>query len=273
MNQTQKNKSVPGNLSQTFTIAKYELLTYWRSKRFFLLLFIVAMMGTGGTLVVFYLDVALSLPNAAVFLKWWLDNSIWIVTALPAAFLGGDAISSEFQNKTAYSMIGNPVNRSTIYLGKWLATFVASLVLLATFEAITMGNGLYYFGNIPVEFWLSFLFSGLYLAASLGVAFVFSSVFKTSALPVLLSGATLLLGFDIVRNIILAMNMEPWFVLSYAQNVITKIFIVPYPENIVATEKLITYTPTIPQSILVMVAYTTASLLIGYLIFKNRDIT
>jgi ABC-2 type transport system permease protein len=233
----------------------------------------IAMMGMGGTLVVAYLDVALSFPTASVFLKWWLDLSIWIIIVLPAAFLGGDAISSELQNKTAYSMIGNPVTRSTIYLGKWLATFVASLVLLVTFETITMGNGLYHFGNVPTEFWLSFLFSGLYLAASLGVAFLFSSVFKTSALPVLLSGATLLLGFDILRTILLVMNIEPWFVLSYAQNVITKIFIVPYPENIVTTESLITYTPAIPQSLLVMTVYTVASLLIGYLIFKNRDIT
>jgi ABC-2 type transport system permease protein len=40
---------------------------------------------------------------------------------LSGIFFGGDALFGEFQNKTGYFTIPNPVRRSSIYVGKWIA--------------------------------------------------------------------------------------------------------------------------------------------------------
>jgi ABC-2 type transport system permease protein len=270
---SRRKTSVPSNLSQTLTLAKYELKNYWKSRRFLLLGLVVLLIGVVGTLGVFFLDVASIFSSAGPFLNLWLDTSIWMVIVLPAALLGGDAVSSEFQNKTAYSLVGNPVLRSSIYVGKWIAAFAVSLVLLGLFELVTLGNCLFYFGSVPGEFWLSFLFSALYLATALSIAFLFSSLFKKSAFPVILTGALMLIGFNIISGIVSASDIEPWFVLSYAEKVITQIFTVPYPEHITTVGNVTTYTATIPQSITIMAIYAVVSLAIGYFAFKNTDIT
>jgi ABC-2 type transport system permease protein len=273
MEQKSENKSsVPNSLSQALTVAKYELLNYRRSRRFLFLGLIVLLIGVVATVSVVYLNPTSLLSSPLMFFRLWLDNSVWLVIILPAALLGGDAISSEFQNKTAYSMIGNPILRSSIYVGKWIAAFVASLVLLVFFEIITLGNGLCYFGNVPAEFWLSFLFSVMYLATAVSVAFLFSSLFKNSAFPVLLSGAALLLGFNVIAGVLSAMDVEPWFILSYAEQVITNIFIVPYPEHMTVAGNSVAYAVTIPQSLAIMAAYAAISLIISCLVFKKRDI-
>jgi len=273
MKQKSENKfRVPNNLSQALTVTKYELLNYRRSKRFLFLSLIMLLIGVVSTVAVVYLNPTSMLSSPLTFFRLWLDNSVWLVIVLPAALLGGDAISSEFQNKTAYSMIGNPILRSSIYIGKWIAAFVASLVLFVFFEAITLGNGLYYFGSVPTEFWLSFLLSVIYLATAVSVAFLFSSFFKTSSFPVLLSGVSLLLGFNVIAGVLSAMDVEPWFILSYAEQVITNVFMVPYPEHITVTGNSVAYTVTRPQSLAIMAAYTAISLIISCLIFKRRDI-
>jgi ABC-2 type transport system permease protein len=273
MLKNRRKAKVPSNLSQTLTVAKYELRNYWKSRRFLLLGLVVLLIGAVGTLGVFFLDVASIFSSAAPFLNLWLDTSIWLVIVLPAALLGGDAVSSEFQNKTAYSMVGNPVLRSSIYVGKWIAAFAVSLVLLGLFELVTLGNGLFYYGSIPAEFWLSFLFSALYLATALSIAFLFSSFFKKSAFPVILTGALMLIGLNVIGGVVSAADIEPWFVLSYAEKVITKIFTVPYPEHITTIGNVVTYTATIPQSIAIMAVYAAVSLAVGYFAFKNTDIT
>jgi ABC-2 type transport system permease protein len=97
-----------------------------------------------------------------------------------------DAISGEFQNKTRYFRIPNPIRRSSIYGGKWLGAFIASTVILAVFTAITLGNGFYYFGaNVPVQFFQSVLFTWIYMISVLGFPFLFSAVFKSSAISIL----------------------------------------------------------------------------------------
>ena len=64
---------------------------------------------------------------------------------LSTAFFGGDAISGEFQNRTGYFLVPNPIRRSAIYVGKWLAALMASTIILGVFALIMIGNGLYYF--------------------------------------------------------------------------------------------------------------------------------
>src|SRR5206468_9779045 len=170
---------LPSSVSQVGTVTKYELVNYFRSRRFFVLLIIGVIISALLTVLVGYYRPADFMSSSLKFYYNWFNGSITFVIILSGIFYGGDAISGEFQNKTGYFLVANPLRRSSIYIGKWLGALTASIVMLGVFAAITIGNGIYYFGlNIPNQLWESLLFAVLYLIAVLGFTFFFSSLFK-----------------------------------------------------------------------------------------------
>src|SRR5207244_11493051 len=122
-----------------------------------------------------------------------------------------------FQNKTGYFLVANPLRRSSIYIGKWLGALTASLMVLAIYAAITLGNGLYYFGaNVPYQFAESLRFSILYLIAVLGFTFFFSSLFKSSSMSILVTAILFLFAFSLIQLILSGLaQIEPWFIITY----------------------------------------------------------
>ena len=224
---TQEEISTPSNISHIAIITRYELLNHIRSRRFLLLLTVILAAGIGSTVFIAYIHPALMLSSPISFYGGWIGFTIAYIIILPAIFFGSDAISSEFQNKTAYSMIGNPILRSSMYIGKLVATFVASLCMLSIFELITLGNGLYYFGfSVPIQFWESFALAVLMIATSLGIAFLLSTLFKNAAISVLFSAATLLFGFSLLERLLERLQAgETWYILSYAGTIRRKCFL------------------------------------------------
>src|SRR5947208_10496512 len=169
-----KKRVLPSSVSQVGTITKYELVNYFRSRRFFVLLIIGLIISALLTILVAYYRPPSFLSSALNFYSSWWAGSITFVIILSGIFYGGDAISGEFQNKTGYFLVANPLRRSSIYIGKWLGALTASIVMLAVFTVIAIGNGVYYFGlNIPYQLWVSVLFGLLYLIAVLGFTFFF----------------------------------------------------------------------------------------------------
>jgi len=155
-----KRRVLPSSVSQVGTITKYELVNYFRSRRFFVLLIIGVIIGALLTALVGYYRPSGFLSSPLDFYSNWWAGSITFVIILSGIFYGGDAISGEFQNKTGYFLVANPLRRSSIYIGKWLGALIASVIMLLVFTAITVGNGIYYFGlNIPYQLWESLLFS------------------------------------------------------------------------------------------------------------------
>src|SRR5438445_8348205 len=224
--------SLPTSIAQVGTITKYELLNYFRSRRFFCLLIMGIVISAIFTAVVGYYGIAyLNLTSALGFYSFWWGNSITLVVILSGIFFGGDAISGEFQNKTGYFLVGNPLRRSSIYIGKWLGALTASLIVFATYAAITVGNGLYYFGaNVPYQFAESLSFSILYLIAVLGFTFFFSSLFKSSSMSILITAILFLFAFSLIQLIVSGLvQVEPWFIITYGSGIIGNVLMDTYP--------------------------------------------
>src|SRR5438445_9915126 len=198
-----KRRVLPSSVSQVGTITKYELLNYFRSRRFFVLLIIGVIIGALLTALVGYYRPSGFLSSPLDFYSNWWAGSITFVIILSGIFYGGDAISGEFQNKTGYFLVANPLRRSSIYIGKWLGALIASVIMLLVFTAITVGNGIYYFGlNIPYQLWESLLFSILYLVAVLGFTFFFSSLFKTTSMSILVTAILFLFAFTLIQALV-----------------------------------------------------------------------
>src|SRR5947208_8722078 len=143
---TPGSRVLPTSVSQVGTITKYELLNYFRSRRFFILLAIGLIISGLLTALVAYYGVSnvapcppstCSSPPLAFYSFWW-GNSITFVIVLFGIFFCGDEISGVFQIKTGYFLVANPLRRSSIYVGKWFGALIASAIVLAIYYGITV---------------------------------------------------------------------------------------------------------------------------------------
>jgi ABC-2 type transport system permease protein len=283
MNET-KNVSenkVPSSLTQVGITMKYTFLDYFRSRRFFILLVITLLISALLTFIVGYYRPATFLTSDLSFYSGWWGMSVTFVIVLSGIFFGGDAISGEFQNKTGYFGVPNPIRRSSIYVGKWLAAFIAATVILVIFTAITVGNGMYYFGlTVPYQFGLSVLLAWFYLAAVLGFTFFFSSLFKSSSISILVTAILFLFAFTLIETLVADLvQVEPWFILTYGAGIIGNILTVPYPEHIHTQTfgegriTITTYNATIPEGIAILGLYFIITAVLGLILFERKEFT
>jgi ABC-2 type transport system permease protein len=283
MNETKKvsENKVPSSLAQVGITAKYTFLDYFRSRRFFILLVITLLISALLTFIVGYYRPAIFLTSDLSFYSGWWGMSVTFVIVLSGIFFGGDAISGEFQNKTGYFGVPNPIRRSSIYVGKWLAAFIAATVILVVFTAITVGNGMYYFGlTVPYQFGLSVLLAWFYLAAVLGFTFFFSSLFKSSSISILVTAILFLFAFTLIETLVADLvQVEPWFILTYGAGIIGNILTVPYPEHIHTQTfgegriSITTYNATIPEGIAILGLYFIITAVLGLVLFERKEFT
>ena len=278
---------VPGSLEQVTKLTRYQLREYLRSRRFVALVAIVAVIGAILTAVVAHFRGALVSTNIAFYGSFWAGG-VGVVIILAAVFFGGDAIAGEFQNKTGYFLMGLPLKRTTVYVGKFIAAFLASLAMMGLFLAILLGNGAYYFGTgaLPWQLGVSLVLAIVYLSAVLGATFLFSSLFKTSAYGFVLTAILFLFGFTLLEDLITALvKIEPWMIISYASSTIGNVFspsvnwgitgTVATSVSMVGPRRLVTttYTAGIAEGVVIMIAYLLITALAGLWLFGREEFT
>ena len=272
---------VPGSMRQTGIIMKYTFLDYLRSRRFYILLGITLLIDALLTALVGYYRPESFLSSELSFYSSWWGNSATYIVILSGIFFGGDAISGEFQNKTGYFIIPNPTRRSSIYVGKWLAAFVASSLILAVFTAITLANGLYYFGfNVPYQFLESALFAWFYLAGVMGFTFFFSSLFKSGSYSILVTAILFLFAFTLVQTLVSSLvQIEPWFLVTYGAEIIGNVLKSPYPAHVSTTSfgpgggTFTIYSATVEEGLAIIAVYCILTAVLGLVLFERKEFT
>jgi len=266
------SSSVPGSIAQVGIVTKYTFLDYLRSRRFAILLgitlFISALLAV---LVAHYRPKGLLESQLDFYSSWWGSFSSFLIV-LTGVFFGGDAISGEFQNKTGYFTVANPIRRSTIYIGKFLAAFVSSTLVVLTYLVISIINGVYYLGSsLPYQLGESFLFAWFYLLAVLGFTFFLSSLFKSSLVSSVVSAILLIIGFSIISGVVEALaQVEPWFILSYGAGIIGNILTVPYPTTITRFG-ITVFAPSVNEGLAIIGAYFIVAAVVGLLVFERKE--
>ncbi|MGA8604424.1 MAG: ABC transporter permease [Thermoplasmata archaeon] len=280
---------VPGTVQQALLLSRYQFRDYLRSRRFILMMIIVAAIGAILSFVLAYFNSAaavqglLSSSNAFYGSAW--AGGVTIVIIFAGIIFGGDAIAGEFQNKTGYFLMGLPIKRTTVYVGKFLAALAASLVAVFFYLAILLANGAYYLhGNaFPAALGESFLISLLYLFALLGSVFLFSSLFKNSLYAVLVVAVLFLFGFSLLQGIITDLvKVEPWFIITYADQVIGYPFLSTLPPH-VSTVTLMgargailtttSWNPTYLEGFAIMIGYFVLTAFAGLWLFEREEFT
>jgi len=274
---------VPDTVRQALLLSRYQFRDYLRARRFILMMAIVGVIGGILTFVLSYFHDSstvqglVSSSNAFYGSLW--AGGVGVVIVFSGIIFGGDAIAGEFQNKTGYFLMGLPIRRASVYVGKFLAAFAASLVAVVVYLAILLANGAYYLGGnaLPLALGESFAISLLYLLALLGAVFLFSSMFKNSLYAVLVVAVLFLFGFTLIQAVVTDLaKVEPWFLITYAENVISYPFLsmppsheltVTGPRGFTAT----TYNATYPEGFAIMVGYFLVSAVAGLFFFEREE--
>ena len=256
----------------------YQFRDFLRARRFLLMLVLVLLIGGIFTALVAHYRPAGLLSDSVSFYQalWGIGASVVVVFA--GVIFGGDAIAGEFQNRTGYFLMGLPIRRVTVYAGKYIAAFLASVLSLALFAAILIANGVVYFGDsaLPEPLLWSFLLAVGYLLALLGTTFLFSSMFKTSLYATLVVAVLFLFGFSILETAITGLTgSEPWYVITYAATSIGNVFSNPYPPHVVPSPfgSGNSYVATLPEAVAIMIGYFLFTTLLGLLLFEREEFT
>jgi ABC-2 type transport system permease protein len=269
---------------QIFKLTRYQLRDYLFSRRFILMMSLVAIIGAILTVVVDYYRPASFLLNSDAFYATLWGGGVTVVIVFAGVIFGGDAIAGEFQNRTGYFLMGQPIRRATVYIGKYIAAFVAAFTAVVLFALVLLANGAYYFGGaaFSANFGESFVLAVVYLLALLGATFLFSSLFKTSTYATLVVAVLFLFGFMLLQDLISGLaHTTPWYILTYANSIIGGVF------NSSCTSAPGTHTcttpgpgggftmtvtnATIPEGVAIMVAYFVITAILGLLSFEREE--
>jgi ABC-2 type transport system permease protein len=278
---------LPSSSEQVAKLTRFQLREYLRSRRFVALTLIVLVIGAILTAIVAHFRGSLVSNNFAFYGSFW-GSGADIVIVLAAVFFGGDAIAGEFQNKTGYFLMGLPIRRATVYVGKFIAAFFASVAMMLLFLVILVANAVYYFGSsaFPWQLGVSLVLAVVYLSAVLGATFLFSSLFKTSAYGFVLTAILFLFGFTLLGDVITGLvKIEPWMIISYASSTIGSVFsssvnwgihgtvtttvMMVGPRSISMTN----YSAGIAEGIVIMIGYLLVTAAAGLWLFEREEFT
>jgi ABC-2 type transport system permease protein len=268
------NNKVPSGLSQCGVQAEFEFLNYLRSTRFYILLAIMTTIGIAIMAVMYVYRPPTYISSPASFYSIWWGTVAGLCVILTGVFFGADALSTEFQNRTGYYLLPNPVKRSSVFIGKWMAAFAASAIAIGVYAAITLADGAIYFGfNVPYQLGESFVFALFYISAILGVSFFISSLFKSNSSSILVTAILLLFGFNFITPLITALSdSEPWYVLTYGAGIISNVLSPSgFPAHQIVAGGVSTYNATIPEGLAIIFAYFLVTTVLGIVLFERED--
>lgn len=269
-------RQLPSKTNQIITICKYELLKSFRGKKIFGILGIVILVSSFFVLFpeIFEID------NPKRVNEYFSTSSVFVffILVITAAFLGSSSLVSEFQEKTGYSLFPNPVSRTSIWIGKFLAAEIVSFFVIGVFYGITFIKALIIYQTISPEAFVSLAFSLWGLTMIMGVSFLASSLLKSSNASMMLVFFLFVLILPMTDQITISMAEEkPWFSPSFSMGIIENILTVPYPLDLEPNtlprgpfdhERFV---PQISDSLIIITVYTIASCVASLILFKNRE--
>jgi len=272
----------PNSLRQIATVTKYELLKYFRGRR--LLAIVVLTIIISAIFLIVPPAIGSDYSKDPKEFTVNMLSFLSILAILSATFFGADAIVSEYESKTGYFLFPNPIRKTAIFLGKFIASALVSVGAIGLYYAIAVVSVRVIDGSIPTNTGLSFIYSLFYLFAILAIAYLFSAVMRSSVYSLVLTFFTFFLILPIVDAVGSFAKLKPWFSVTFASEISQNIFQSPYPTDKVFNTtaysgasagprsfSLVQYSPEIRLSLIVMAVYFVVAFLLAIFIARRRE--
>jgi ABC-type transport system involved in multi-copper enzyme maturation permease subunit len=191
-------------------VIAYEFLKHIRRKRLYIIL---------GLTLITELAVIILLP--LLMDGKYPDNVMTMAATLTvgpslatigAVFFAGDAIAGEFEGKTGFILFTNLIKRTTLILGKYLASCAAVIILIIFGYIITDITLLAIYGELPSETFNSFGLCLLFAGTVLSITFFFSSISKGAMGATVITLVVIMVISGIVESVLI-MAGKPYFYL------------------------------------------------------------
>ena len=183
------------------TILQKELADYFTSIRFIILFILILFASAAGLYAAFNGIRSANLPEGFVFLGLFttsgeaipsLISLITLLVPIIGIALGFDAINSERSGGTLSRLLAQPVYRDDVINGKFLAGIITLTIMMAATILIVFGYGMRLIGVTPtseevLRLFFYFIFTIIYGAFWMGLAMLFSVVFRRIATSLLTS--------------------------------------------------------------------------------------
>jgi ABC-2 type transport system permease protein len=281
--------SQPGNIRKIGTVSIFYFRNYYRSKSFYLMLFLVILVVSLLTyLSVKYFSYSSSFPNFLRFSSSGLNTGllrnefsfVWEFagTYLPvfaSVFFGSPAISTEIESKTAFQTFTYPIPRYVLFSGKFLASFFVTAIIISIFYLGQFFNFAFLYHIIPSNaFGLSYLLMILFAVAMLGLTFLLSVIFNKNLYAYISVFILYFLVFGTASLVISFLYATtPFYLLSVSAAIVYEVYINFNPFNF-------TVLPSIsPASITqitlyasVMIVYAFVTFMIAIFLFESKEV-
>ncbi|MFA4835312.1 MAG: ABC transporter permease [Dehalococcoidia bacterium] len=200
------------DLYDVYLSVRFELTKHRRRKR-------IMIAGALAILVplLLYIGYYLGSDVSAVDFASGSTGFIMLLVIVAGPMFAGDAVSGEFQRKTGLLLFPTPQRRVSIISGKYIAALIVTLLLVSLYYVILTFQLIHLFGlsEIPGDLGKSYLVAVLYASSVVSLFFFFSSVFNKTIASVMVGIFVVLMLLPIITGILIAVDVEPWFILSY----------------------------------------------------------
>ena len=264
-------------------IVKFELIKFFRSRKIkasFVLTVVI-------TLIIYAIPSLLGessaqqpdVTNYTINFIQFLSTLILISVTL----FGGDSLTSDFQDKTGYTLFTNPISRTSLLFGKFTAASITLTFVTGLYYLITSAFSYIRYSALPPNLFLSFIFVGLFAIALLSMSFTISSLFKGSSLSYISFFFIFFLVFPLLDYFLLTMELKPWWSVTFAAGIAIFILEVPYPKDQIIeipslfvpgqSQTITNFIPEVSLSLGIFFVYIIVGLMTSMLLFKRKEMT
>jgi len=258
-------------VAQVITVASYEIRKYIRGRRLLGILILVGLivglfLGLPPALGIAYA----STPNAFV--------STFATFASLLVILGGvlfaaDALVSEHEKRTGYFLFPNPVRREVLVVGKIAASLIVCAAVLTLYYGAAAIAALAITHSLTWDIGLSYLYALAYMTAVVGIAYLISSLLKSTVAATVLTFFLFTLIFSIVGGILPLAKIAPWFIPTSASGIIADALGGPAVGPGPGGGPGAGFIPDPATSVIVFLAYAVAGAVLAILLFRRRELS
>lgn len=199
-----------------------------------------------------------------------------ILIIICATFFGADSLVGEFSNRTGYLIFPTPMKRHVLFLGKFMASLTAGLIVIGLFYAGVGILSLVAAHGINSHFLLSFAYALEYLLALTAVAYLISSLMKGATGAIVMTFMLPLLIFNIIDGVFMVAGVKFEESLTFSAGVIGYILQDPYPVDTTIDAGAFSFTNFYPDptlSVIVMFAWAVAAIALSLVLFKRKQLS
>ncbi len=212
-----------GEVLDTYLSFRFELTKHLRRRRLLIVAALAVLVPLLFNIVPIFENIAFADfadTFAAVVLQF-----VSMLIVISAALFAGDAVSSEFENKTGLLLFPTTQSRTSIFVGKYVAALLTTFLVVAVYYAVTAVEVavIYGAGEVPAKMAQSFGLALLYSASVVSLVFFFSSIMKRAISSTILAFVALILVLPIMAQVLAFVDVEPWFIVTYSARLISEV--------------------------------------------------